>query len=316
MTKLDHPDDGGHPKVFCVGFNKTGTVTLHRIFSDQLSYHSAHKPLWTDWSVTRNRIRLDEFDAFSDGGCASVKNLDDLYPEALFILNTRPLKHWVVSRHKAVERSRRVVHWALTKYVPLGGIAWIINRWVLDNRESAVMRWIRIRNSYHEHVIRYFRDREGKLLVVNIEEDDFTVPLARFLGANGSIAPTVENRNGEGSTTLTILESIGAKLDSHTSERDVDALFSAHALEQHSDNLTFFESPSLRLSRSASDYVLMLLPFLRPLFRWIYTALVSVRSKTRSFLAKWLVDSLIRFFRSESDMHYFTSVRRLGSASK
>jgi hypothetical protein len=29
-----------------------------------------------------------------------------------------------------------------------------------------------------------------------------------------------------------------------------------------------------------------------------------------------MVDSFIRFFRSESDMHYFTTVRRLGSGSK
>ena len=191
------PDEGGrgHSKVFCVGFNKTGTTTLHRILGEQLSYRSAHKPRWTDWSITKNRSRLDPFDAFSDGGCASIKNLDELYPEALFILNTRPLKHWVLSRHKAVERSRRAVRWALTKYVPLGFVAWVINRWVLDNREGAVMRWIRIRNSYHEHVLRYFRDREGKLLVVNIEEDDFAERLAQFLGVEGTIAPTRANRD-------------------------------------------------------------------------------------------------------------------------
>ena len=308
--------DRGHPKVFCVGFNKTGTVTLHRIFCDQLSYRSAHKPLWTDWSVSKNRNQLDQFDAFSDGGCASIKNLDELYPEALFILNTRPLKHWVLSRHKAVERSRRAVGWALTKYVPLGFVAWIINRWVLDSREGAVKRWIRIRNSYHEHVMAYFGDRNGKLLVVNIEDADFAEQLARFLGTETSIAPTVENRDGSGSTTRAILETIGEKMGTRTSEREVDAFFSSHSLNQHGDNLTFFTSPSFHLSRSASDYLLILLPFLRPVFRWIYTKLVAVRSRALSFLAKWLIDFLIRFFRSESDMHYFTSVRRLASASK
>ena len=312
------PDEGGggHPKVFCVGFNKTGTTTLHRILGDQLSYRSAHKPRWTDWSITKNRSRLDPFDAFSDGGCASIKNLDELYPEALFILNTRPLKHWVLSRHKAVERSRRAVRWALTKYVPLGFVAWVINRWVLDNREGAVMRWIRIRNSYHAHVIDYFSDRKGKLLVVNIEDDDFAERLAQFLGAEGTIAPTQANRDGHGSTTRTILETIGEKVGRNSSDLDIDSLFYLHGLDQHCDDLTFFDSPPLRLSRSASDYLLIPLPFLKPLFRRIYTSLVVVRSKAHSFMAKWLVDSLIRFFRSESDMHYFTSVRRLGSASK
>ncbi len=308
--------DRGHGKVFCVGFNKTGTTTLHRILGEQLSYRSAHKPGWTDWSITKNRDRLDPFDAFSDGGCASIKNLDDLYPEALFILNTRPLKHWVLSRHKAVERSRTAVRWALTKYVPLGFLARIINRWVLDNRERAVMRWIRIRNSYHEHVIRYFSDRKGKLLVVNIEDADFAAQLAGFLGSERSVAPTLANRDGHGSTTRIILDSIGEKLGKHTSDQDIEAFFSSHGLDEHGDNLTYFETPSLGLSRSASDYLLMFLPFLKPLFRWIYTVLVAGRSRARSFLSKWLIDSLIRFFRSESDMHYFTTVRRLGSGSK
>ena len=307
---------GGRTKVFCVGFNKTGTTTLHRILGDQLSYHSAHKPRWTDWSITKNRSHLDPFDAFSDGGCASVRNLDELYPDALFILNTRPLKHWILSRHKAVERSRRAVRWALTKYVPLGFVAWIINRWVLDNRERAVIRWIRIRNSYHQHVIRYFRDREGKLLVLNIEEDDFAPRLARFLGAGETVAPTLANPDGQGSTTRIILDTIGEKVGKHSSDEDVDSIFASYGLDPQGDNLTYFESPSLELSRSASDYLLMVLPFLKSPFRWVYTSLVAIRSKAHSFLSKWLVDSFIRFFRSESDMHYFTSVRRLGSASK
>ena len=311
-------DEGvrGHPKVFCVGFNKTGTTTLHRILSEQLSYRSAHKPEWTDWSITKNRDRLDQWDAFSDGGCASIRNLDELYPEARFILNTRPLKHWVLSRHKAVARSRSAVHWALTKYVPLGFVARILNRWVLDNRERAVMGWIRIRNSYHGHVIRYFSERKGKLLIINIEDVDFAAQLATFLGSERSLAPTLANRDGHGSTTRIILDSIGDKVGKHTSDQEVEAFFSSHGLEQHCDTLTFIDSPSFALSRSASDYFLIPLPFLKPLFRRIYTLLVAVRSRCRSFLSKWLVDSFIRVFRSQSDMHHFTTVRRLGSGSK
>jgi len=308
--------DRGHSKVFCIGFSKTGTTTLHRILGDQLAYRSAHKPGWTDWSITKNRYQLDQFDAFSDGGCASIRNLDDLYPEALFVLNTRPLKHWVLSRHKSVERSRTAVRWALTKYVPLGFVAQIINRWVLDHRERAVMRWIRIRNSYHEHVIRYFSDRKGKLLVVNIEEADFGAQLARFLGAEGSIAPTLANPDGYDTMTWTILDSIGERVEKSTSDQDIEAFFSSHGLDQHRDSLTFFESPLSGLSRSASDYLLIFLPFLKPLFRWIYTVLVGGRSKARSVLSKWLVDSFIRLFRSESDMHYFTTVRQLGGGFK
>ena len=113
-----------------------------------------------------------------------------------------------------------------------------------------------------------------------------------------------------------MLESIGEKMETGTSERDVRAFFLSHGLDQHSDNITFFESSSFRLSRSASDYCLIFLPFLKPLFRWIYTVLVAGRSKARSALSNILIDSLIRFFRSESDMHFFTPVRQLGGGFK
>ena len=67
---------------------------------------------------------------------------------------------------------------------------------------------------------------------------------------------------------------------------------------------------------AAANETSMILPFLKPPFRWIYTLLVAVRSRARSVFTKWVVDSLIRFFRSESDMHYFTPVRHLGGGFK
>jgi hypothetical protein len=151
---------------------------------------------------------------------------------------------------------------------------------------------------------------------VNIEEADFAAPLARFLGAERSIAPTLANPDGHGSTTRIILDSIGDKVGRHTSDEDVETFFRSHGLDQYGDTLTFIESPTLGLSRSVSDLFLIPLPFLKPLVRWFYIRLVAVRSRARSFMSKWLVDSLIRVVRSESDMNYFTTVRRLGSGSK
>ncbi len=116
--------------------------------------------------------------------------------------------------------------------------------------------------------------------------------------------------------TGTILDAIGERVGKQTSDEDIEAFFSSCGLDQQGDTLTFFESPRSGLSRSASDYCLIILPFLRPLFRWIYTVLVRGRSKARSVLSNWLVDSFIRFFRSESDMHYFTTVRQLGGGFK
>jgi hypothetical protein len=313
LSEVEFPSDR---KIFCVGFNKSGTTTLHRIFTDQLSLRSAHNPRWTDWSIAKNKPLLDRHQAYSDGGFPSIKNLDQLYPQALFILNTRPLKGWIVSRHKAVQRSRAAVRWALTKYLPLGWIAGTINGWVLDNSGAAMLQWIRIRNSYHAHVIDYFKDRPGQLLILNIEDPDFAISLGTFLGVESALSSEIANRDGQGSTTRIILDAIGEKVGRTDSRQEVENLFRTRGLEAQADNLTFFPSDTFFLSKSASDHVLRILPFMRPPVRWTYTILVGWRSGARSFFAKGVLDTFIRFFRSESDLHFFTTVRRLGSASK
>ncbi len=303
-------------KVFCVGFNKTGTTTLHRLFSQQLGYRSAHNPKWTDWSIARRKDQLDSHDVYSDGGCASVQALDELYPDARFILNTRPLKHWVLSRHKAVERSRAAVRWALTKYVPLGFFARFLNHWVLQNGESRMLRWIVVRNSFHRHVVQYFSGRPDKLLILDIEDEAALEDLSDFLGVDRGLQAKAENQEGEGSITSIILNAIGAKISRDRSARAVEVLFEKHGLTDHADTLTWFESDVHWIGLSASDRVGRVLPFLRPVFRATYVHLVGVRSRARSFLAKWLVDTLIRFFRSEEDLHHFTTVRRIAGNSE
>lgn len=304
------------PKVFCVGFNKTGTTMLHRLFSDQLGYRSAHNHKWTDWSTASVKRELDRHDVFSDGGCASIRDLDLLYPDARFVLNTRSLKRWVVSRHKAVERSRAAVRWALTRYVPLGLVASGVNRWVLENDENSMLRWIAVRNSFHRHVIQYFSGRPDKLLILDIEDDRALQDLSGFLGVDTVLEAKTANAEGHGSTTKIILDAIGARISRGGSERAVGALFEKYDLARHADELTWFESDVHHVDRSASDRVLQLLPSMRPVIRRVYVRLVRTRSTARSFMARWFVDTCIRFFRSERDLHYFTTVRRLGSASQ
>ncbi len=306
----------GKRKIFCIGFNKSGTTTLHRIFGEQLGYRSAHNPRWTDWSVARSRTHLDRHDVWSDGGFPSIRNLDHLYPEALFILNTRPLKSWVVSRHMAVERSRAAVRWALTRYLPMGWLAWVINRWLLDNSHRAMERWIRIRNSFHRYALEYFRNREEKLLVLNIQDPELPALLADFLGGEKPVVTEKANREGEGSTTRIILDAIGTKVVKTDSRREVEEFFMHAGLEAHQDCLTFFSSPELFLCRSVSDRLLRILPFLRVPVRWTYTRLVGWRGGAGSFLSKGILDTFIRFFRSETELDYFTTIRRLGSGSK
>jgi hypothetical protein len=303
-------------KVFCVGFNKTGTVTLHVLLRDSLGLRSAHEPEWTDWSFLGDKVELDRFDAFSDGGCCSVEALDTLYPDALFVLNTRPLQHWVLSRHKAVERSKAMTRWALSEYVPLGLLASMLNRWILDNSEKAVLQWVSLRNSYHRHVLEFFANRSDKLLVLDIENPDAANQLARFLGCDADLEAEVLHQQGEGSITGLLLNAIGSTPSPENSAIEIERIFARHDLAAFARNLTCFESDIYKINPTFSDRILRVFPFLGVPVRWMFIRSVGLRARSKSVFAKWLIDYMILMSRSGEDMSRFTSVRRIASASK
>jgi hypothetical protein len=272
------PESKVVPKVFCVGFNKTATMTLSRLF-EGMGLRAAHNFRWTDWSIARDRARLDEWDAFSDGGCASIRNLDEMYPDARFILNTRPLRSWVLSRHKAVDR------------------------------------WVRIRNSYHAHVARFFQGRPDKLLVVDVEDACAHERIARFLGRAAPTGRPHANQDGQGTMTRSMLDAIGDQLGAGRSEEAVDAFFAKH-YPDGAGEVGSVDRPALSLGWSPSDRVLRVAPFLRGPFRATYAWLCGVRSRRKSYLAKWVVDLGIRFLRSERDLNWFTTTQRFASGEK
>lgn len=88
-------------KVFCIGLHKTGTTTLGN-WAREYGFHSTHSIDWIkeDW-------KLQTFDFFSDGGSHfdninefDVQKLFYKYPKALFILQTRDSKKWIISKLK------------------------------------------------------------------------------------------------------------------------------------------------------------------------------------------------------------------------
>jgi len=76
------------PRYFVIGHPRCGTTSLHRLFEANglNSYHDSK-----DWPTGR-------FEAFSDfGQIRPVAAYDRVYPSAKFILNFRPLKHYLIS---------------------------------------------------------------------------------------------------------------------------------------------------------------------------------------------------------------------------
>lgn len=76
------------PRYFVIGHPRCGTTSLHKLFEANglRSYHDSK-----DWQTGR-------FDAFSDfGQVRPVSAYDRIYPNAQFILNFRPLRHYLIS---------------------------------------------------------------------------------------------------------------------------------------------------------------------------------------------------------------------------
>lgn len=156
-------------KVFAIGFNKSGTVSLHSLFQE-LGLHSYHGTEWRDCS---NLKLLNSYDCFTDGVPKDIGRLDGLFPKAKFVLQVRELDQWIYSRMGHIDRAKgKGVHEA---------------RRTWENTEDAIESWIRRRNAHHTNVLSYFDKRESDLLVVNFcREVDAGTRVARFLGYSGT----------------------------------------------------------------------------------------------------------------------------------
>ena len=135
-----------YAKIFVIGFNKTASTTLHKLFivNNLKSQHT------TNWD-------LANYDCFSDNGNLNdFKKLDSLYKDSIFILNTRNLTNWLSSRfkhgHRQCERLKRNKNWA---YPCTNELA---SQWIYD------------RENYYLQVLDYFKDRPNKLIVLSIED--------------------------------------------------------------------------------------------------------------------------------------------------
>jgi hypothetical protein len=142
-------------KVYCIGLNKTGTTSLHIAFQ-KLGLKSFHGGTFD------SRI-----DAFSDG--RYYKNFEKLYyqtPNSLFILNTRDLKDWIVSRIKHCQKGH---------YTP---------GWENDSIHSPkrIKEWVNERWQLYEKINEFFKDKQSRLLVFDVCAGDNYQKLCPFLG--------------------------------------------------------------------------------------------------------------------------------------
>lgn len=135
-------DDRDARKLFVVGHPRTGTGTLHRIFTDN-GLDSSHTA--GSWKTARH-------DCFSDRG--NYQPLDLLathYRNSLFLLNTRPAANYIRSRMNQTMR-KRASHRMPKPHFTARHIA------------NEILR----RNNHFLDFVRMFRER-GNFAVANIE---------------------------------------------------------------------------------------------------------------------------------------------------
>ncbi len=178
------------PKVFCIGFHKTGTTSLYAALT-QLGFRvSGTVGLdWTAEDVATKGARcciemMEKFDAAEDMPWPHFyRELDEAFPGSKFILTVRDTSAWFQSLdnhfgHQATE---------------LNAFAY--------GREYARARghkdrWVAVYEAHIADVREYFQARPGDLLEMNLAEGDGWEKLCTFLDRTAPDAPFPAKNTG------------------------------------------------------------------------------------------------------------------------
>ena len=154
-------------KVFCIGFGKTGTDTLHQTASAH-GLRSVHDTGWSHLSrdpqfeAHIKQQGMESFrqwlnyDFYSDAWGPRADLLERLFPDSYFLLNTRSLHNWLVSIYNHLARNRSD---------PL-----YTGNWKFKPDLPKLRSWISSREEYYGRVLRYFRGRDN-FAMINVEAD-------------------------------------------------------------------------------------------------------------------------------------------------
>ena len=159
-------------KVFCIGFQKTGTTLLRRALQ-MLGYRATGPNGTQDPDIAASALGMalalaTTFDAFADNPWPVLyKELDATFPGSQFILTTRDASAWIASMSRYFGVGETPMRsWIYGAASPHGNAAKYVARYEEHNRE----------------VQRHFAGREADLLVMNLEEGDGWAKLCAFLG--------------------------------------------------------------------------------------------------------------------------------------
>ena len=158
-------------KLFIIGFNKTGTTSLHAFFEknniSSIHYdkgriarniknnYNTNRPLLKDYPNYLVFSDMEDYRKLNYAHMDYFKELYYQYPDSKFILNTRNIDNWIKSRnrHENGFYVKELCH--LLKL----------------NKENLNDKWKHDYYSHNENVKDFFENKPGQLLVYDIEED-------------------------------------------------------------------------------------------------------------------------------------------------
>ena len=188
-------------KVFCVGFNKTGTTSIEealREFGYRLGNQAAAEMLLADW-YKRDFDRLIRFcqtaEAFQDIPFSlpgTYRVLDEAFPVAKFILTLRDSKEeWfqsLVKFHTKLFSSDKDrpptaedlgnAHYRYQGF-GLDAMKMVYNYPTVELYDFEY--YTTLYEEHNNHVAEYFNNRSGKLLILNVSDPLAYQKLAAFL---------------------------------------------------------------------------------------------------------------------------------------
>jgi len=176
------------PYVFIVGFNKTATTSLHKLFeaSGFPSVHWDGGRLAFAMLANASSDRLvftgydDRFRVFSDlmfrtprfrfEGNSLFRTMDADYPGARFVYNFRNLEDWLESR---------AAHAGTLNGETL--LAFEMRMMRTTDRAEVFQKWTNDRLALERDLRAHFAGRDG-LLELDVADDDVPGKLSRFIG--------------------------------------------------------------------------------------------------------------------------------------
>ena len=167
-------------KVFCLGFQKTGTSSVEWLLKDMgYQVSSAYKQpdvklsqMLESGDLSELRKVSELFDAFQDIPWFNYyKEFDQWYPGSKFILTIRESRSWWAS----------FLHYFRTESYPLFKYIYGHSNPV-GHEKDLVARY----EKHNHDVMEYFKDRPDDLLVVDVSEKDALQKLSDFLGKETS----------------------------------------------------------------------------------------------------------------------------------